>query len=335
MKKIEKSNKKINVAILGATGNVGQKVISMLKNHPLFVVAELAASGNSVGKKYQEACQWRDDSPLDDKIANTKVIDCKKIKSTYAISALPSDVALDVEPFLAKNGHYIISNASTFRMDPKVPLLIPEINSNHIELMNLQSTKGKIITNPNCATVNLACALKVLQSVGDIDHVSVVTLQAVSGAGYPGVPSLDIIGNTIPFISNEEDKLETESLKILGEIKNNKIKPAQFKIDCHVNRVPVIDGHSVIMHIYFKQKIDLKKIEKTFKTNELFKFHELENRPQPRKDLLHNDMRVHIGRLKQGNTPNSLGLVSLAHNLTRGAAGAAILNLELLVKYLK
>lgn len=327
---------KIKIAVLGATGNVGQKVISMLENHPFLEIAEVAASGNSVGKTFEEACTWRDDSNLPANIGKLIVIDCKSVKSEFAISALPSDIAQEIEPYLANQGCYVISNASTFRMDENVPLLIPEINPVHIELMNNQKTKGKILTNPNCATVNLACALHELQKHGEIDHVSVVTMQAVSGAGYPGVASLDILGNTIPYIGNEEDKLETESLKILGKLNHNKIEFCQFKIDCHVNRVPVIDGHTVVLHVYFKNSVNLDKIEQGFKENhKLFKYHHENNRPQPRKDLLNNDMRVHIGRLKKTNTTNSVGLVSLAHNLTRGAAGAAILNLELLLNYLK
>lgn len=312
--------KKYPVAILGATGTVGQKVISMLANHPQFYVREIAASGNSVGKKLKDACEWRDETPLSDFVGNLILQDCTAVSSPFAISGLPSDIAKIIEPSLASKGIIVSSNASAFRMDKHTPLLIPEINPEQIHLIEQQSTKGKIITNPNCSTVMLACALKPLLNLGDIDHVSVVTLQAASGAGYPGVSSLDLIGNTIPFIGDEEDKIELESEKILGK---------KFNIICHVNRVPVIDGHTVILHVYFKKPVEASLIRTEFQKNtELYKVHLENNRPQPRRDLTAYDMRIHIGRIKQGNAPNVVGLLSMGHNLVRGAAGAAIKNLE-------
>lgn len=312
--------KKHPVAILGATGTVGQKVISMLNNHPLFYVAEVAASGNNVGKKLKEACQWRDETPLNDFIGDLILRDCTDVTSPFAISGLPGDVAKIVEPFLASKGIIVSSNASTFRMDEQTPLLIPEINPEQIHLLEEQETKGKIITNPNCSTVMLACALKPLMDLAPIEQVSVVTLQAASGAGYPGISSLDLIGNTIPFIGNEEDKIETESEKILGR---------KLNISCHVNRVPVVDGHTVVMHVYFKKPVSPENVRAEFlKKPELYKVHDEDNRPQPRRDLTPYEMKIHIGRIKQGHAPNVIGLVSLGHNLVRGAAGAAIRNLE-------
>lgn len=312
--------KKYPVAILGATGTVGQKVISMLNHHPQFYVAEVAASGSNVGKKLSEACQWRDETPLSDFIGNLVLRDCTEVTSPYAISGLPGDVAKIVEPFLANKGTIVSSNASTFRMDEHTPLLIPEINPEQIHLLEQQTTKGKIITNPNCSTVMLACALKPLMDLAMIDHISVVTLQAASGAGYPGVSSLDLIGNTIPFIGNEEDKIEIESEKILGR---------KLNISCHVNRVPVVDGHTVVMHVYFKKPVTPETVRAEFlKNKELYKVHDEDNRPQPRRDLSPYDMQIHIGRIKQGSSPTVIGLVSLGHNLVRGAAGAAIKNLE-------
>lgn len=312
--------KKHPVAILGATGTVGQKVISMLNNHPLFYVAEVAASGNNVGKKLKEACQWRDETPLSDFIGDLVLRDCTEVTSPFAISGLPGDVAKVIEPFLASKGIIVSSNASTFRMDEHTPLLIPEINPEQIHLLEQQKTSGKIITNPNCSTVMLACALKPLMDLAPIEQVSVVTLQAASGAGYPGVSSLDLIGNTIPFIGNEEDKIETESEKILGR---------KLNISCHVNRVPVVDGHTVVLHVYFKKAVSPEMVRTEFlKQPELYKVYDEDNRPQPRRDLTPYDMKIHIGRIKQGHAPHVIGLVSLGHNLVRGAAGAAIKNLE-------
>lgn len=317
-----KTNSKLKfpVAILGATGTVGQKLISMLNNHSQFYVAEVAASGANVGKKLKEACQWRDETALPDFIGDLILRDCSQVTSPYAISGLPADVAKIIEPLLAERGVIVSSNASTFRMDEHTPLLIPEINPEQIHLVEQQTTKGKIITNPNCSTVMLACALKPLLDLAPIDHISVVTLQAASGAGYPGVSSLDLIGNTIPFIGNEEDKIEIESEKILSR---------KLNISCHVNRVPVVDGHTVVLHVYFKKPVSVESVRAEFlKDKNLYKIHDEENRPQPRRDLTPYDMQIHIGRIKQGYAPHVIGLVSMGHNLVRGAAGAAIKNLE-------
>jgi aspartate-semialdehyde dehydrogenase len=328
--------KKFNVAILGATGTVGQKAISMLSQHPFLEITEIAASEGNKDKRFGDVVNWRDESELPANIANMILKSPKDITAPYAISALPSESALEIEPYLANKGIHIFSNASTFRMDEKTPLLIPEINPDHIKLIEAQTTKGKIVTNPNCSTVMLACALKPLLKLGKLKHVSVVTLQAASGAGYPGVPSLDLIGNTIPFIGNEEDKIESESLKILGELQGHKIQGAKFDVTCHVNRVPVADGHSVILHAYYETPVSPDEVRKSFLHQEnLFKVYTEDNRPQPKRDLTAYDMRIHIGRIKQGATPNVIGLLSLGHNLVRGAAGAAIINLEHFLKHTK
>ncbi|MFZ4713345.1 MAG: aspartate-semialdehyde dehydrogenase [Bacteriovoracaceae bacterium] len=325
--------KKFNVAILGATGTVGQKAISMLANHPFLQISEIAASSGNAGKRFGDVVNWRDESDLPQNIADMILKNPKEVTAPYAISALPSESAAQIEPYLAEKGIHIFSNASTYRMDEKTPLLIPEINPDHINLIQTQKTKGKIVTNPNCSTVMLACALKPLMSLGKLTHVSVVTLQAASGAGYPGVPSLDLIGNTIPFIGSEEDKVETESLKILGLLEAGTIKNAPFDITCHVNRVPVADGHSVIIHAFYEKEVKAESVTKAFmENNQLYKVHSEDNRPQPKRDLTAYDMRIHIGRIKQGATPNVVGLLSLGHNLVRGAAGAAIINLEHFLK---
>lgn len=328
--------KKFNVAILGATGTVGQKAISMLTNHPFLEITEIAASDGNAGKRFGDVVNWRDESELASHFADMKLKSCKEVTAPYAISALPGESAQEIEPFLASKGIHIFSNASTFRMDSKTPLLIPEINPDHIKLIETQATKGKIVTNPNCSTVMLVCALKPLMSLGKLKHVSVVTLQAASGAGYPGVPSLDLIGNTIPYIGNEEDKIETESLKILGQLGSGTISNAEFDITCHVNRVPVADGHSVVIHAFYEHDVDANKIKELFLKNQtLYKVYDDNTRPQPKRDLTAYDMRIHIGRIKQGATKNVVGLLSLGHNLVRGAAGAAIINLEHYLKETK
>jgi len=326
---------KVKVAILGATGTVGQRFISMLNNHPRFEIVELMASDRNVGKRYSEACQWRDPGTLPTNLANLPLIDGNSVTAPFALSALPSEVAQTVEPLLASKGIHVVSNASTFRMESNVPLLIPEVNPEHLKLINDQTTKGKIITNPNCVAVPLAMGLSPLMKLSEIESVDVVSLQAISGAGYPGVPSLDILGNTIPFINSEEEKIETETQKILG----SKNSPANFSIFAHVNRVPVENGHSVIAHIRFKNDVKASKVSEIFANlakeyPQTYAYYEDSFRPQPKRDITVDDLRVHIGRVKQGPNSKTVGALFMAHNLVRGAAGAAILNLELLVKHL-
>lgn len=321
--------KKIGVAILGCTGPVGQKAITLLSDNPEFYVAELAASAIKQNHCYGEVVQWKNEFPLQTNIAELPLLNLNEIKSHYIISALPAAIAYEVEPILAKKGHLIFSNASAFRMSQNIPLLIPEINSEHLELLKNQNTPGKIVTNPNCSTVFLALALAPLSELAPIEKVSVVTLQAASGAGYPGVPSFDLLGNTIPFISGEEEKIENETRKILGLPG----KIASFEVLAHVNRVPVLHGHSMSIHIHFKNSIDPKEAVFAFeKWNNtypgLYEVHSQEDRPQPARDLTPHDSRVHIGRIKQGSNPRLLGLVSMGHNLVRGAAGAAIANMS-------
>lgn len=326
---------KIPVALLGATGTVGQKVITMFEDHPQFEITELVASKNSTGKRFEDACGWREMADMPERLKSIIMKDVEDVQSSYAISSLPADVAKISEKYLAEKGTHVISNASAFRMASDVPLIIPEINGAHIELIAKQSTKGKIVTNPNCSTVFVCLGLAPLLKLGTISHVSIVTLQALSGAGLPGVPSIDIVGNTIPNIGGEEDKIETEAHKILG----TPTKSANFAVSAHVNRVPVAHGHTAILHVFFKEDVDASQVEETFKnlaaeSPELYKYHQDEFRPQPLKDITPFDQRAHIGRIKQGGEKNVVGLLSLGHNLVRGAAGAAILNLEHLHKYL-
>lgn len=327
---------KRNIAILGATGPVGQKVISMLENHPTFQVAELAASDARIGKKYRDEVSWKNEFPLPPSIGDMELRPLLEVKSEFVISALPSDVAKEVEPRLAERGHIVSSNASTFRMNSEVPLFIPEVNSPHLELLDLQKTKGKLITNPNCSTVFLVSALAPLQALGEIDHVSVVTLQALSGAGYPGVSSFDLMGNIIPHISGEEGKIQEETKRILG----SKDQPANFGVTVHVHRVPVLHGHTVAAHVRFRNPVtqqDAKEIYKKWQREvpNFINLHEVQDRPQPARDLNPHDMRVHVGRVKQGDDSRTIGFISLGHNLVRGAAGAAIANLEAAISYLE
>ncbi|MCK5882336.1 MAG: aspartate-semialdehyde dehydrogenase [Bacteriovoracaceae bacterium] len=321
---------KLKIALLGATGTVGQKVIKMLENHPMIEIEELVASERNVGKEFGTCVDWRESGKIPDSLKNLKLLHYSAVKSKYAISSLPAEIAKEAEIFLAKNGTNIISNASAYRRDPVVPLVIPEVNSEQFALVHKQETPGKIITNPNCSTVFLSLGLAPLKKIAGIKHVSVVTLQALSGAGYPGVSSMDVIGNTVPNIGGEEEKIEWEAKKILG---------ADFSITAHVNRVPVMHGHSVFMHVTFDRDVHESEVTELYQKlssehPELYKLHTDEFRPQPQKDVEEFDQRAHIGRIKQGGEANIVGLLSLGHNLVRGAAGAAILNLEALHNFL-
>lgn len=320
---------KIEVALLGATGPVGQKVISMLEDHPRFILKEVAASEGSVGQIYGERVQWKNEAPLPATIAKLKIIPLMDVKSKFVISALPADVAQTVEPALASRGHIVCSNASAFRMHPEVPLLIPEVNAHHLSLLSKQTTSGKILTNPNCSTVFLVGALSPLLSLGAFEHVSVVTMQALSGAGYPGVPSFDILGNLIPHIGGEEEKIRLETKKILGTPE----KPLEVGVTVHVHRVPVLHGHTIAVHLQFKKSVSAKDVLEIFKATEaknpnFIKVHTTVDHPQPLRDLTPHDMRIHVGRVKQGDRPDTVGFISMGHNLVRGAAGAAIAVLE-------
>ena len=326
---------KLPVAVLGATGPVGQKVISMLENHPNFFVAELAASEARVGKPYGEIVSWKNEFPLSERIAKMEMIAPLLVKSRLVISALPTDAAREVEPALASKGAIVSSNASAFRMQSDIPLLIPEVNISHLDLLARQTSSGRLMTNPNCSTVFLACALAPLMELGSFAHVSVVTMQALSGAGYPGVSAFDLLGNLIPHIGGEEAKIQEEVKKILGSVD----APATFPVTVHVHRVPVLHGHTIVAHVRFKEPVSVEKVNSQFrKWSEsmpgLFELHTAQDRPQPLRDITPHDMRVHIGRVKQGEDPYTVGFISMGHNLIRGAAGAAIANLETALRFM-
>lgn len=340
--------KKISVGILGATGSVGQRFVELLANHPWFDITVLAASERSVGKSYKEAVNWLMQTPLPSRIGNMTVMPCTPdLPCEWVFSALDSSVAGEIELAFAKAGYIVHSNARNHRMQPDVPLLVPEVNEEHLELINSQPYgKGKIITNPNCSVIGLTLALKPLHDLFGIEALHVVTMQAVSGAGYPGVASLDIIDNVIPLIRGEEEKVETEPLKILGTYSNGKITYSQFKISAHCNRVPVNDGHTECVSIRFKKKVSKDEIIKawdqfsgiaqkldlpTAPKRPTHYFHE-ETFPQPK---LHRQidkgMAVSIGRLRECPLFDYKFAI-LSHNTIRGAAGGALLNAELMAK---
>ena len=336
----------IEVGVLGATGMVGQQFVSRLAQHPWFRCTWLAASERSEGKTYQSVAPWKLTTAIPDGSAGRIVDACVPGRGPKVVfSGLDASVAGDIEGAFAAAGHIVVSNARNFRMDPLVPLLIPEINADHLALIPEQRRSkgwsGAIVTNPNCSTVVLAMALAPLRSF-NIRAVVVSTMQAVSGAGYPGVPSLDILGNVVPFIPGEEEKMQSETLKILGT--DGGRAPYAAVVSAHTNRVAVIDGHTITVSVAFEQKpsIDaLKAAMRSFggKPQELrlpsaprppLVVTEEQNRPQPRLDVeLGGGMAVTIGRVRDCPVMHAK-FVALGHNTVRGAAGAAILNAELM-----
>jgi len=338
---------KIPVAILGATGAVGQKFVELLHDHPWFEIVALAASERSAGRVYSECAKWILPTPLPNKIGQMTVqaVDAPLPKA-LVFSALDASIAGEVEERFAKEGYTVISNSRNHRRGADVPLLIPEVNPDHLELLKQQKWPGKIVTNPNCSATGLVIALKPLDDTFGIEKVFVATLQAVSGAGYPGVASLDILDNVIPHISGEEEKLESEPLKILGKLQDGKIEPADISFSAHCNRVPVIDGHLERVSIKLRRQASLDEIKEAFKSfSSLPQTYKLPSAPlqpihffddpyypQPRLHRnLDKGMAVSIGQLR----PCALldyKFALLSHNTVRGAAGSAILNAELMVK---
>ncbi|PJZ70765.1 aspartate-semialdehyde dehydrogenase [Leptospira perolatii] len=342
---------KVNVAVLGATGSVGQRFIQILENHPYFQVTHLCASENSAGKTYGEVMKsrWKVSADIP-KYARDITITTPTPKNTpgvrLAFSGLDASIAGEVETAYAQAGVHIISNSKNHRMDPVVPLLSAEVNSEHLSVLNSQSTPGKIVTNSNCTIMGVTLSFKPLHEKFGIESAMLFSMQAVSGAGYPGVPSMDILGNIVPFIGGEEEKAEEEPLKCLGKVENGKIVHAEIKISAHCNRVPVFDGHTVCVSVKLKKKAsreDILQAWASFKgepqdlglplaPNPPIIYREEQDRPQPRLDLdTGKGMSTVIGRLR----PDSLldwKYVVLSHNTVRGAAGAAVLNAELMYK---
>lgn len=346
-------DQKIPVAILGATGSVGQKFVEVLNDHPWFEVVGLCASPRSAGKKYREACNWFMQKQLPEWAAEMIVKNCdpqefeSSVKPKIVFSGLDAAVAEEIEQNFASAGYIVVSNSKNHRFFPDVPLLIPEVNAEHIELLTNQKWSGGIVTNPNCSTVGLVTALKPLHDAYGLEAVNVTTMQALSGAGYPGVSSLDIIDNLVPFIGGEEEKMAKEPLKLLGTLNDGKVNFADFKVSATCNRVAVIDGHTECVSVTLKKKPqsleEVKNLWRNFSglpqelnlpmapENPIVYFEE-DNFPQPKLHRgLDKGMVVSIGRLRECPIFD-LKFVLLAHNTVRGAAGGAILNAELLVE---
>ena len=346
-------NQSIPVAVLGATGSVGQRFISLLDGHPWFKVVALAASDRSEGKTYVSACRWVLSDPMPEwarEMILVPALPQSVAGARIVFSALPADLARDLEPDFARAGYAVCSNASSYRRDPDVPLLLPEVNADHIQLIPQQRKNrgwsGCILTNPNCTSTGLTVALKALDQNFGLKRAFVVSLQALSGAGYPGVPSLDIIDNVIPNIGGEEDKVEWEPRKMLGKLGENGIEFAEARLSAHTNRVAVIDGHIVCASVEFNQSISpeaaiqaLTEYQAPAAARDLpsaprpaIIVRTENDRPQPRLDrMLGKGMTTVVGRVRPDPLFH-LKFVVLSHNTIRGAAGGSIYNAELLVK---
>ena len=337
------------IGILGATGMVGQRFIQLLENHPWFEVAWLAASDRSSGKPYGEAARWKLDTPLPERIASMPVSPATPTGAPKVIfAALDADIARELEPQFAAAGCAVISNSSAFRMEPSVPLVIPEVNGDHLALIENQTWRkksgGYIVTNPNCSAIGLVMALKPIVDRFGIEAIFVSTMQAVSGAGYPGVASLDILGNVVPYIKNEEEKMEQETLKLLGRLNGRAVEPLAAKMTAHCNRVAVEDGHTESVSIKLGKKATREELiaawvefapltGKDLPTApaQPVEYVAADDRPQPRLDRMRGaGMAATVGRVRPCGLLDWKFTV-LSHNTIRGAAGAALLNAELLV----
>ncbi len=331
----------INVGVLGATGAVGQRFVQLLSNHPWFNLQTLTASERSAGKRYSDAVNWRLDEPFPEKageliVSDTTVDSVRDLDIVF--SALPAELAGDLETAIADAGVGVFSNASSHRMDPDVPLVVPEVNSDHLGLIDVQRDRGRdgfIVTNPNCSTIVMVMALNPIRN-RNFSDIRVATMQAVSGAGFQGVSAMEIYDNVVPYIGSEEKKMETETLKIMGRLNGPVIENAGFSVSASCHRVPVIDGHT--MAIWADIRDDLDLIRNDFRnyrapfsglpTQPAESVHYFEgdgNRPQPRLDRNRGGgMTVSVGRVREG-----LKFIAMGHNTIRGAAGASVLNAEL------
>ncbi|HKY03684.1 MAG TPA: aspartate-semialdehyde dehydrogenase [Blastocatellia bacterium] len=340
---------KIKVGVLGATGAVGQKFVALLENHPWFELTELAASDRSSGKPYKEAANWRQYTPIPESVKDLRVKPCEPgLQCRVVFSGLDASVAGEVEENFARAGYIVVSNSKNHRMDEDVPLLVPEINAEHLGLISVQRERrgwqGALVTNPNCSTIGLVMALAPLDRAFKIRRVIVTTMQALSGAGYPGPSAVDMLGNVVPFISSEEDKLETEPCKIMGSLDRDRIRFNDMVISAHTNRVSVEDGHMECVSVEMEKKPSLEEVAEV-----LASFRSLpqelrlpmaperpvivsteRDRPQPRLDRdAGRGMSAVVGRLRECPVFD-IRFVVLSHNTIRGAAGAAILNAEIM-----
>jgi aspartate-semialdehyde dehydrogenase len=347
---VKRSQKKWKVGVLGATGIVGQRLVRYLANHPWFALTEVAASERSSGKTYAEAVRWHLDTPIP-AVARDLVVKGlePRLDCDFVFSALDSSVAGEAEENFARQGYPVVSNSRNHRMDADVPLLIPEVNASHVDAIPLQRknrgySSGFMVTNPNCSTAGLVLMLKPLADAFGLEKIFVVTMQAVSGAGYPGVASLDIHSNVVPFISGEEEKMQSEPQKLLGKWDGARFIEAGLGISAHCNRVPVLDGHTECVSVSLKKIASLAEVREALRNFEVSP--ELaslpsairhpvvvldeQDRPQPRRDVNAGEgMAAVVGRVRECPLLD-VKLTLLSHNLVRGAAGAALLNAELL-----
>jgi aspartate-semialdehyde dehydrogenase len=343
---------KIPVAVLGATGTVGQRLISLLEHHPWFELTAIAASDNSAGKRYADVVKWHLPTPIPKKVRGMTVQPSRPpLDARLVFSALPTEVAKQAEDDFADAGYAVSTNSAPHRMDADVPLLIPEVNADHLKLLETQKKRrgtlrdGYIIANPNCSTIGLALALKPLHAAFGVKRLIVTTMQAVSGAGYPGVASMDITDNVIPYIGGEESKMESETHKLFGVVTNGHVTPADFRLSAHCNRVPTMDGHLEAVSVEFERKPSLDELRAAFTEfrgepqalqlpsapAQPVVVRDENDRPQPRLDRdEQNGMASVVGRIRPCPVFDYKFLV-LSHNTLRGAAGGTILNAELLV----
>lgn len=339
----------MKVAILGCTGAVGQRFIQLLSKHPWFEISVLTGK-TSVGKKYSDAVNWLLGGEIPEGVRDTIIVETnlENLKNVDLIfSALPSSEAASIEKSIMESGLPMVTNSSFLRMDPLVPLVIPEVNPDHLSLIDSQRENGlgPVAASPNCTTTMIVLPLKPLHEKYRLRRLDVASYQAISGAGYPGVPSYDILDNLIPFISEEEEKVEKESKKMLGRVKEGKLDHASFDVQATCVRVPVTDGHTVAIHAEFEEEFDVNEaiqLLESFDPGEEVRrlpsspekaiiVRRERDRPQPRYDrLAGNGMSVSVGRLRRGANERSLLFVAHGHNTIRGAAGGAILLAELM-----
>jgi aspartate-semialdehyde dehydrogenase len=345
---METKEKKIEVGVLGATGTVGQRFLQILESHPWFTATWLGASDKSAGKRYRDAAAWQLEGEAPEDAAERVVEECVPGRGPRLVfSSMSGALAGEIEAAFAQAGHIVVSNSSHFRMAPDVPLLVPEINPDHLRLLPVQrrdrSWPGAVVTNPNCAVITLVMALAPLKQFG-LQRAVVTTMQAVSGAGYPGVPSLDALGNVVPYIGGEEPKVESETQKILGDFEGDAVRPLPFAVSATCTRVPAVDGHMITVSLEFARRPEREELltaltgfrglpqERGLPSAPRRPIHLMTapDRPQTRKDAgLEHGMAASVGRVRECPVFH-YKLVALSHNTLRGAAGVALLNAELM-----
>ena len=345
-------SERIPVAILAATGSVGQRFVQLLDGHPWFEVVALTGSERAAGSSYGEACHWILSEPMPDWVSGLEVLPTtpEAAQVPLVFSALPADAAREVEPLFAQAGAYVCSNASAYRQASDVPILLPEVNPDHVEILKVQQARrgwqGGILTNPNCTSTGATVALKALQDAFGLRQVFLVSLQAISGAGYPGVASMDILDNVVPYIPGEEEKVQIEARKMLGRLDGDRIDPADFVVSAHTNRVAVRDGHLVCLSVALGRSASVEQAAKVISgyrapacasdlpstPQPVIALRDEPDRPQPRLDrMTGKGMTTVVGRLRP-DPIFDLKFVVLSHNTIRGAAGGSIYNAELLVR---